>query len=141
MGSYFQISGALMCLNYEDEDSIVRFQKAFKEDAKMKCHIERKYRVTCLQILMSIYRIYNFMEVSMRFQPFAHQGLYSSLLSFASIQFSRSYTQLVGLLRWGISPSQGLCLHTGHHRHRINAHKHPYLKWDSNPQSQLFDQH
>jgi hypothetical protein len=54
MGSYFQISGALRCLNYEDEDSVVRFQKAFEEDAKMKCHIQRKYWVVCLQILMII---------------------------------------------------------------------------------------
>jgi hypothetical protein len=42
-GSYFQISGALRCLNYEDEDSVLRFQKAFEEDAKMKCHIQRKH--------------------------------------------------------------------------------------------------
>jgi hypothetical protein len=42
-GSYFQISGALRCLNYEDEDSVLRFRKAFEEDAKMKCHIQRKY--------------------------------------------------------------------------------------------------
>ncbi|XP_023722131.1 uncharacterized protein LOC111872438 isoform X1 [Cryptotermes secundus] len=37
---YFQISGALRCLNYEDEDSVLRFQKAFEEDAGMKCHIQ-----------------------------------------------------------------------------------------------------
>lgn len=41
--SYIQIYGALRCLNCEDEDSVVRFQTAFQEDAKMKCHIERKY--------------------------------------------------------------------------------------------------
>ena len=34
---------ALRCLNYEDEDSVVRLQKAFEEDVKMKCHIQRKY--------------------------------------------------------------------------------------------------
>lgn len=38
---YFQISGALRCLNYEDEDSVLRFRKAFEEDAKMKYHIQR----------------------------------------------------------------------------------------------------
>jgi hypothetical protein len=42
-------------------------------------------------------------------------------------------TQLVGLLGRGISPSQGRYLHTEHHKHRINAHRHPGLEWDSNP--------
>jgi hypothetical protein len=35
------------------------------------------------------------------------------------------YTQSVGLLGRGISPSQGRYLHTEQHRHRINAHRHP----------------
>jgi hypothetical protein len=33
------------------------------------------------------------------------------------------YTQSVGLLGWGISPSKGRYLHTEQHRHRINAHR------------------
>jgi hypothetical protein len=37
---------------------------------------------------------------------------------------------------WTISPSQGRYLHTGQHKHRINAHRHPCLKWDSNPRFQ-----
>jgi hypothetical protein len=36
----------------------------------------------------------------------------------------------------GIGHTQGRCLHTGQHKHRINAHIHPYLKWDSNPRTQ-----
>jgi hypothetical protein len=40
----------------------------------------------------------------------------------------------VGLLGWGISPSQGSYLHTDQHKHRINAYKHP----DSNARSQPF---
>ncbi|KDR09922.1 uncharacterized protein LOC110838405 [Zootermopsis nevadensis] len=43
---YIQIYGALRCLNCEDEDSVVRFQTAFQEDAKMKCHIERMLAYT-----------------------------------------------------------------------------------------------
>jgi hypothetical protein len=34
------------------------------------------------------------------------------------------YTQTVGLLGRGISPSQGRYLHTEQHKHRINAHRH-----------------
>jgi hypothetical protein len=33
-------------------------------------------------------------------------------------------------------PSQGRYLHTVQHKHRINAHRHPCLKWDSNLRSQ-----
>jgi hypothetical protein len=46
------------------------------------------------------------------------------------------YTLSVGLLGRGISPSQGRYLHTGQHKHRINAHRHPCLEWNSNPRSQ-----
>jgi hypothetical protein len=45
------------------------------------------------------------------------------------------YTQSVGLLGRGISPSQGRYLHTKQHKHNINAHKHPCLVWDWNPRS------
>jgi hypothetical protein len=54
---------------------------------------------------------------------FIHQWLYSPLFSpglfFSSVIFS---TQTVGLLRRVISPSQDRYLHTGQHKHRINAH-------------------
>jgi hypothetical protein len=46
------------------------------------------------------------------------------------------YPQLVGLLGRGISLLQGCYLHTEQHKHRINAHRHPCLEWDSNPWSQ-----
>jgi hypothetical protein len=46
------------------------------------------------------------------------------------------YTQTVGILGLGISPSQGLYLHTEQHKHRINAHKHTCLESYSNPRSQ-----
>jgi hypothetical protein len=48
-------------------------------------------------------------------QPFYFVGLgrfFSSLI----------YTQSVGLLGRGITPSQGRYLHTGQHKHRINAY-------------------
>jgi hypothetical protein len=47
------------------------------------------------------------------------------------------YTQPTGLLRKGISPSQGRLLDTEQQKHRINAHRHPCLEWDSNPRYQL----
>jgi hypothetical protein len=40
----------------------------------------------------------------------------------AAFSVSLSYTQSVGLLRRGISPSQGRYLHTGQHKPRINAY-------------------
>jgi hypothetical protein len=38
------------------------------------------------------------------------------------LQFVVIFTQTVGLLGLLISPSQGRYLHTGQHKHRINAH-------------------
>jgi hypothetical protein len=57
------------------------------------------------------------------FHSFIHQWLYSTLLGpglfFSFVIF---FTQTVGLLGRVISPSQGRYLHTGQHKHRINAH-------------------
>jgi hypothetical protein len=36
----------------------------------------------------------------------------------------------------GISTSQGICLQTGQHKHRINAHRYPCFERDSNPRTQ-----
>jgi hypothetical protein len=38
------------------------------------------------------------------------------------LQFRNHFAQTVGLLGQVISPSQGLYLHTGQHKHRINTH-------------------
>jgi hypothetical protein len=51
-------------------------------------------------------------------------------------QFLNLFTKSVGLLGREMSPSQGRYLHTGQHKQRINAHRHPWLKWDSNRTSQ-----
>jgi hypothetical protein len=49
--------------------------------------------------------------------------------------------QTVGLLGRVISSSQGLYLHTGQHKHRINTYtKLPCLVWDSKPRSQLLSE-
>jgi hypothetical protein len=52
------------------------------------------------------------------------------------LSVSWSFTQSVGHLGRGISPSQGRYLHTGQHKHRTNAHRHSCLQWDSNPRFQ-----
>jgi hypothetical protein len=44
--------------------------------------------------------------------------------------------QSVRLLARGMGPSQAHYLHTWRHKHRINAHGQPCVKWDSNPRSQ-----
>jgi hypothetical protein len=62
--------------------------------------------------------------------------LYSTLLDLGSFFSFLIYTQSVGLLGWAIIRSQGRCLHTQQHKHRINAHRHPCLELDSSPQSQ-----
>jgi hypothetical protein len=42
--------------------------------------------------------------------------------SWPLLQFRNLFTHMVQLLGRGISPSQGRYLHTGQHKHRINAH-------------------
>jgi hypothetical protein len=53
---------------------------------------------------------------------FIHQWLYSPLLGPGFFSFVVFFTQSVGLLGRVISPSCGRYLHTGQHKHRINAH-------------------
>jgi hypothetical protein len=53
--------------------------------------------------------------------------------SWPLLLFRNVFTQTVGLLERVIGPSQGRYLYTEQHKHRINAHRHPYLEWDSNP--------
>jgi hypothetical protein len=57
--------------------------------------------------------------LSMAVQPFVSWLLFQSL---------NSYTQSVGLLGRGISPSQRRYLHTEQHKYRINADRHRCLK-------------
>jgi hypothetical protein len=66
-----------------------------------------------------------------------HQWLYSLLLGpglfFSFVIF---FTQTVGLLGRGISPSQSRYLHTDQNKQNKRTYKHPCLEWDSNPRSQ-----
>jgi hypothetical protein len=68
---------------------------------------------------------------------FIHQWDYRPLMG-PTLFFSYAFffTQTVGLVGRVMSPSQGRYLHTGQHKHRINAHTHPRLEWGSNPRSQ-----
>jgi hypothetical protein len=74
----------------------------------------------CLSVCLSIY-------LSMALQPLWTLAAFFSFLI---------WTQSVGPLGWGISLSQGRHHHTQQHKHRINAHWHQCLVWDSNPRSQ-----
>jgi hypothetical protein len=78
------------------------------------------------------------MELNSSFKS-VYLRLYSPLLGLGRFFSFLIFTQSVGLLGRGISPSQGRYLHTGQHEYRINAHKHPCLKWDSNPRAQCLN--
>jgi hypothetical protein len=57
------------------------------------------------------------------FNLFIHQWLYSPLLGLGLFfRLVIYFTHKVGLYGQVISPSQGRYLHTGQHKHRINAH-------------------
>jgi hypothetical protein len=73
------------------------------------------------------------------FYPFIHPSVHvSTALFWALVTFSISLssTQTIGPLERSIGPSQGRYLHTAQHKHRINAHRHPCLEWDSIPRYQ-----
>jgi hypothetical protein len=61
--------------------------------------------------------------------------LCSPLLVLAAFSVSWSYTQSVGLLGRGISPSQGRYLHTEQHKHKTSVHRYSCLDWGWNPRS------
>jgi hypothetical protein len=61
--------------------------------------------------------------------------LYRPYGTWLFLQFLNLYT--VWRTPWmGVSQSQGRCLNTEQHKNRLNAHRHPWLEWDSNPRSQ-----
>jgi hypothetical protein len=53
---------------------------------------------------------------------YCYYGCTAHLLDLGRFSVSWSHTPSVGLLGRGISPLQGLCLHTEQHKHRIKAH-------------------
>jgi hypothetical protein len=68
-------------------------------------------------------------------RPSARLSIYLSI--YGSTSFCWALVAFsVGLLGWGISSLQGRYLHTGQHKHRINAYRHLCLKWDLNQRSQ-----
>jgi hypothetical protein len=67
--------------------------------------------------------------------------LLSIYVGIAFVELDRLFSLLihtlsVGILGRRISPSQSCYLHTGQDKHRINAHRHPCLEWDSHTRSQ-----
>jgi hypothetical protein len=62
-------------------------------------------------------------------------GIVRSRTQVTEFSFVQFHTQLVVLGQW-ITTSHGLCVHTGYYKYRINAHGHPCVKWNSNPQRQ-----
>jgi hypothetical protein len=75
----------------------------------------------CLYVWLSVF-------LSMALQPFVGPCPF--------FQFLYLFTQSVGLFGRGDQPVASRYLHIGHHKHRINPHRHPGLEWDSNPRSQ-----
>jgi hypothetical protein len=78
----------------------------------------------CEIITLTLFNVLRLSCITSDFiHSFIHQCLYRTLLGpglfFSFVIF---FTQSVGLLGREISPSQGRYLHTGQHKHRINAH-------------------
>jgi hypothetical protein len=76
--------------------------------------------------------VYSFIHNQLLYTPLLHLGLLFIFVIF--------FTKTVGLLGRGINPSQGRCLHTEQHKHRLNAHTHKFVDWDSNSRSQCLSE-
>jgi hypothetical protein len=128
-----------VCL-YEATDSSFTFFNS--DDAgslylRIVCGLLGNY--TMLQPINHNLKLFKFASTTTYYYYYYYYYCSTALCwALAAFSVSWSYTQAVGLLRRGISPSQGLYLHTEQHKHRINTqYRHPCLKWDSNPRSQL----
>jgi hypothetical protein len=76
------------------------------------------------------------MNTTRKEYPYLSMVLQLFVVPWSLFQFPDLFTQSVEVAGPVIRPSQGRYLHTGQHKHRINVHRHPCLKWDSNPRSQ-----
>jgi hypothetical protein len=62
-------------------------------------------------------------QLKLSIHSFIHQWLYSPFIGLWPLLQFRNLFYMDGRTSWrGISPSQGSYLHTGQHKHRINAH-------------------
>jgi hypothetical protein len=68
------------------------------------------------------YGLFDFSYVHLyKFISFIHSSVALQLfVGLGRISVSSAFTQSVGLLEREINPSQGRCLHTEQHKHRIN---------------------
>jgi hypothetical protein len=64
------------------------------------------------------------------------EGLSMYLWLYSPFVGSWPLFQILNLIHSRYDSSQGRYLHTRQHKHRINAHKYPWLEWDSNTWSQ-----
>jgi hypothetical protein len=85
-----------------------------------KCTIMNPYLNDHKSIILYLRTIY--LSIYLSIYLCIYLWLYSPLLGLVPCSLSYAYTQWVGLLGQGISPSQGL--------------RHPCPEWDSNPRSQ-----
>jgi hypothetical protein len=114
-------------LRYREQLNIINNVFILQEQS-WRCNIwpcSRAVGVLSCPFPMDVISVTCFDLIRAFIHSFIHQWLYSHLLGpglfFSFVIF---FTQTVGLLGRVISPSQGRYLHTGQHKHRINAYTH-----------------
>jgi hypothetical protein len=85
-----------------------------------------------------IYKSVFFYIISLYLSLYLSIYRYTVLVGFGQFFSFLIYTHSVGLLGQVTSQSHGRYLRTEQHKHRIDADRHPYLKWDSNSRSQCW---
>jgi hypothetical protein len=120
--------------------SSIIFITSVRGDTYTSLFILSVYLPVCLSVYLSIY-LSICLSVCLSVCLSIYLSIYDSTalcwtLAAFYFKFLDHFTQSVGLLGRGISPSQGLYQNTGQNKHRIIAYRHPCLKCDSNPRSQ-----
>jgi hypothetical protein len=112
--SHYEISG------YHSNELLHKLECSFLVHELGRLEIQIFYTANYLRYCLVIYL--------WLYSPFVGlRPLFSSLIFHTASRFPRTGDQLVEM---------PLPAHTGQHKHRINTHRHPRLKLDSNPRSQ-----
>jgi hypothetical protein len=91
------------------------------------------YLHICLSIYLSIH-----LSICLSIHPSVYLKNRASVKRFVPIFTSVSQYLTIGRTPWtGDEPSHCRYLHTVQRKHRINAHSHPRLAWDSDPRSHI----
>jgi hypothetical protein len=95
----------------------------------------KPYSLRCICISISVSQNLIYLSIYLSSVYLVYMALQSFVGPWPLFQFLNLHT--LGSTSWKrVSPLYGRYLYREHHKHRINAHRHIFFEWDSNPWSQ-----